>query len=167
MAGIDAFGTQLKRQTATPTTYEAIANVGDIEGPGRSRESIEVTAHDSPDRYREFVKGLKDAGEVTATINFDPGDTTHQVLDDDFEEDGLRRYQIVALPGDPDELTVEFAAMITDLSDSYPVEDKMERSVTFKISGKPSFTYGAGTAGVTALSATTSTTSTTTSEKAL
>lgn len=141
MPGKDAFGTQLKRDSNGAGAFVAIANVGDIEGPGRAREAIEVTTHDSPDKYREFVKGLKDGGEVTLTINFDPGETSHQALDADFEEDELRAYQIVALPGEPDEMTCEFNALITDLSDSYPVEDKMEREVTIKISGKPVFTY--------------------------
>ena len=141
MPGKDAFGTQLKRDSNGAGAFVAIANVGDIEGLGRAREAIEVTTHDSPDKYREFVKGLKDGGEVTLTINFDPGETSHQALDADFEEDELRAYQIVALPGEPDEMTCEFNALITDLSDSYPVEDKMEREVTIKISGKPVFTY--------------------------
>ncbi|PWG08780.1 hypothetical protein DF268_36025 [Streptomyces sp. V2] len=141
MPGIDAFGTQLKRDATGAGGFQLIANVGDIDGPGRSREAIEVTAHNSPDRYREFVKGLKDGGEVSATINFDPGDLSHQALDDDFEEIDLRSYQIVVLPGEDDELAVTFRALITDLSDTYPVEDKMEREVTFKISGKPVFDY--------------------------
>ncbi|WP_432135875.1 phage tail tube protein [Streptomyces sp. bgisy154] len=141
MAGIDAFGTQLKRDSTGAGAFVLIANVGDIDGPSRARNAIEVTAHDSPDAYREFVKGLKDGGEVSATINFDPGDSSHQALDGDFEEKDLRAYQLIALPGDPDELTVQFNALITDLSDTYPVDDKMERSVTFKISGKPTFTY--------------------------
>jgi predicted secreted protein len=139
MAGIDAFGTQLKRDTTGSGSYAVIANVSDLSGPSRSREAIEVTAHDSPDKYREFVKGLKDGGEVSATLNFDPGDTTHLALDADFEEDDLRNYQIVALPGEADELTCTFSALITDLSDSYPIDDKMSREVTFKISGKPTF----------------------------
>lgn len=139
MAGKDAFGTQLKRDATGSGSYAVIANVSDLSGPSRSREAIEVTAHDSPDKYREVVKGLKDGGEVTATINFDPGETSHLALDADFEEDDLRNYQIVALPGDADEYTCTFAAMITDLGDSYPIDDKMEREVTFKISGKPTF----------------------------
>jgi len=64
MAGQDAWGTQFKRETNTPGTFEVVANITDIKGPSREREAIEVTAHDSPDQYREFVKGLKDGGEV-------------------------------------------------------------------------------------------------------
>lgn len=136
MAGVDAFGTQLKRDSGTGT-FEAIANVSDLSGPERSREAIEVTAHDSPNQYREFVKGLKDAGEVTATINYDPRSASISALDDDFEEKDLREYQIVLLPTTTDEHTWTFSALITDLGDAFPIDDKMEREVTFKISGKP------------------------------
>lgn len=55
MPGIDAFGTQLKRDSTGAGAFVTIANVSDLNGPGRSREAIEVTAHDSPDKYREFV----------------------------------------------------------------------------------------------------------------
>lgn len=137
MAGQDAFGTQLKRDSTGSGSYVAIANVSDLSGPSRSREAIEVTAHDSPNQYREFVKGLKDGGEVTATINYDPQNSTISALDDDFEEKELRDYQIVILPGEAGEHTWTFSALITDLSDAFPVDDRAEREVTFKISGKP------------------------------
>lgn len=140
MAGTDAFGTQFKRDTTGSGSFAAIANVSDISGPDRSREAIEVTAHDSPDKYREFIKGLKDGGEVSITINYDPTDTSHQALDADFEEDDLRDYQVVILPGTVDEWTWQISALITSLGDAYPIDDKMEREATFKISGKPTLT---------------------------
>lgn len=137
MAGIDAFGTQFLRDSTGSGTFTPIANVTDISGPARSRESIEVTAHDSPDKYREFIKGLKDGGEVEITLNYNPANATHTALDADFEEDDLRDYQVILLPGDPDEHTWDFSGLITDLSEEYPTEGQMERTATFKISGKP------------------------------
>src|SRR3546814_3399401 len=135
MAGIDAFGTQFKRDSTGGGVFVTIANVSDISGPSRSREAIEVTAHDSPNQYREFVKGLKDGGEVTITINYDPGASTHSDLDADFEEDDLRDYQVVVLPGEADTATWAFSGLITSIGDEFPVDDRMEREVTFKISG--------------------------------
>lgn len=140
MAGVDAFGTLFKRDSTGGGTFATIANVSDLSGPSRSREAIEVTAHDSPQQYREFVKGLKDGGEVTVTINYDPGAATHSALDADFEEDDLRNYQIVVLPGESDEHTWQFSALITSIGDEFPVDDRMEREVTFKISGRPTLT---------------------------
>ncbi|MEU9199409.1 phage tail tube protein [Streptomyces sp. NPDC048332] len=140
MAGKDALGTQFLRDSTGAGAFVVVANCTDISGPSRQRESIEVTAHDSPNKYREFIKGLKDGGEVELTLNYDPGNITHQALDADFEEDDLRAYQLVILPGDPDEHTWDFSGLITDLGDEYPTEDKMERTCTVKISGKPTLT---------------------------
>jgi hypothetical protein len=144
MAGQDAWGTQFKRDTTGAGVFAVVANVTDISGPSREREAIEVTAHDSPDQYREFVKGLKDGGEVELTLNYDPGVATIEALDDDFEEDDLRSYQVVIFPGTADEYTWDFEGLITALGDEFPHDDKMERTCTVKISGKPVLTHTAG-----------------------
>lgn len=140
MAGVDAHGTQFLRDTTGAGTFAVIANVSDISGPSRERESMDVTAHDSPDKYREFVKGLKDGGEVTITLNYNPANSTHSDLDADFEEVALRKYQVVVLPDTADERTWEFSGLITSIGDEFPTDDKMEREVTFKLSGKPTLT---------------------------
>lgn len=137
MAGLDAWGTQFLRDSDGAGTYVVIANVSDLSGPSRSREAIEVTAHDSPNQYREFVKGLKDGGEITLTLNYNPANNTHSALDADFEEDTLRNYRIIVLPGETDEHTWTLSGLITNLSDAFPIDDRMEREVTVKISGKP------------------------------
>jgi predicted secreted protein len=138
MSGQDAFGTLFQRGNgATPTeVFTTIANVTSIEGPGRTRETIDVTAHDSPDGWMEFVGGLKDGGEVSVDINYDPTETTHD-LDDDFEDRDPRNYQIVILPGTADEVTWSLAGILTELSDEFPYDDKMSRSLTLKVTGKP------------------------------
>lgn len=138
MGGVNAFGTVFER--AEGVGWEALGSMGDLEGPSRSREALETTAHDSPDGYREFIKGLKDGGEVTMTVNYDPRETSHQSLDDDYENDENVNYRIRLLPDTPDEYTWAFSGIITDLGDSYPVDDIMERDVTIKISGKPTLT---------------------------
>ncbi|MEU3620600.1 phage tail tube protein [Streptomyces sp. NPDC006872] len=140
MAGEDATGTLLKRDSTGGGVFVTIASVEDLSGPSRARNMIDVSAHDSPNKYREFVKGMKDGGEVTATINYRPGETTHQDLDADFEEDELRDYQLVMLPGDDDEHTWNFSAGISAIGDEFPLDDKMGREITFKISGKPTLT---------------------------
>ncbi len=141
MSGRDAFGTLFKRATTLSpgNVFATIAGVTNISGPSRSRETLDVTAHDSPDGYMEFLGGLRDGGEVSLDINYDPAETTHD-LDDDFEDDTPRNYQIVLLPGTDDEWTWAFAAVMTGLEDEFPYDDKMQRTVTLKISGKPTLT---------------------------
>ncbi len=138
MAGRDGFGTLFKRATTLSpgNVYETIANVTNISGPQRSRETIDVTAHDSPEGWMEFIGGLKDGGEVSLDINYDPGETTHD-LDDDFDDATPRNYQIVILPDTDDEHTWTLTAVMTGLEDEFPYDDKMGRSMTLKVSGKP------------------------------
>lgn len=141
MSGVDGFGTQFKRATTLSpgTTYETIANVTSISGPDRKRETIDVTAHDSPGQYMEFIGGLKDGGEVSMDINYDPSNATHD-LDDDFDDTSPRNYRIVLLPGTDDEHTWQLKGIMTELSDEMPYDDKLARTLTIKVTGKPILT---------------------------
>lgn len=145
MSGRDAFGTQFRRGNgATPTElFTTIANVQTISGPNRTRETIDVTAHDSVDAYMEFLGGLKDGGEVALEINYDPTETTHD-LDGDFMDVDPRNYQVVILPDTIDEYTWDFAGVLTELGDEFPYDDKMSRSLTVKVTGKPVLTATGG-----------------------
>ena len=142
MSGRDGFGTLFKRATtlAPGNVFETVANVTSISGPSRSRETIDVTAHDSPGGWMEFIGGLKDGGEVSLDINYDPAEDTHD-LDDDFDDATPRNYQIVILPGTEDEYTWAFTGVMTGLEDEFPYDDKMSRSLTVKVSGKPVLSY--------------------------
>lgn len=134
MAGIDGFGTILKRGDGEAVeAFTAIANLTTVEDGGRTRNTIDVTAHDSPNQYMEFVGGLIDPGEVTVDINYDPA--VHDTLEADLEDTDPRNYQIV-FP-DPAETTFSFAAVMTGFSKSAPYDDKLSGSLTFKVSGKP------------------------------
>lgn len=138
MSGRDGFGTQFRRATTlTPgNVFETIANVTNIGGPERTRETIDVTSHDSPSGYMEFIGGLKDGGEISLDINYDPAEVTHD-LDDDFDDTEPRNYQIVILPDTADEYTWTIKGIMTTLGDEFPYDDKMARSMTVKVTGKP------------------------------
>ncbi|HVK21369.1 MAG TPA: phage tail tube protein [Actinokineospora sp.] len=138
MPGIDAFGTRLERSNmSAPAVFTAIANIADLSSPELSRDTIEVTSHDSPDQYREYKGSLKDAGEVTATLNYDPGD--HDVLIGDLDDDDPRDYRMVW----PDDIgSWAFAAIMTKFVVKAPTDDKLSADVTFKVTGKPAVTTG-------------------------
>ncbi len=138
MSGRDGFGTQFRRATTiTPgNVFETIANVTNVGGPERTRETIDVTSHDSPDGWMEFIGGLKDGGEISLDINYDPAEATHD-LDDDFDDTEARNYQIVILPDTADEHTWTIKGVMTALGDEFPYDDKMARSMTVKVTGKP------------------------------
>lgn len=141
MAGMDGFGVQLKRgDGATPTeVFTAIADLTSLNPPGMSRETIDVTSHDSVDAWMEFLGGLKDGGEVSADINYQPA--VHDVLVADFEDAAPRNYQVV-FP-DTAATTWQFAAILTGFEPEVPYDDKATASLTWKVSGKPDLSPGA------------------------
>ncbi|MFW3459708.1 phage tail tube protein [Streptomyces microflavus] len=133
MAGLDAFGTQLQRgDGAGPEVFTAIANVTDITPPAIERETLDVTTHGSPDQWREHIGGLKDGGEVSIDINYDPRE--HDVLVDDLDDPNPRSYKVV-WPGTLGDWA--FKAILKGFEPEAPHDDKLAASLTFKVSGKP------------------------------
>lgn len=141
MSGLDAFGIALQRgDGVTPTEgFVAIANVTSVSGPEIERETYDVTAHDSADGWREFVGGLKDGGEVSLEVNYDPRE--HDTLMADFEDDAPRNYKLV-FPQALGEWALKL--ILTGFSQEAPVDDKLSAELTFKVSGKPVVTPGGG-----------------------
>lgn len=138
MAGHDAFGTKLQRgDGADPEVFTDIANVTDITPPGIERETYDVTAHDSPEAWREFIGGLKDGGEVEIEVNHDPA--KHAPLLADFDDTEPRNYKIV-FPNGLGEWA--YAAVMNGFESEAPHDDKLSGTVTFKVSGKPVLTPG-------------------------
>jgi hypothetical protein len=54
--------------------------VADISGPEISVPAIDVTNHDSPGAFQEYLGGLASAGAVSFDLFFDPNDTGHDRL---------------------------------------------------------------------------------------
>ncbi|URM90420.1 phage tail tube protein [Streptomyces sp. MRC013] len=134
--GIDAFGTQLQRgDSASPETFTAIANATNISAPSLARNTIDVTSHDSPDGVMEFVGGLIDPGEVSVDINYAPA--LHDVLVEDLYDTDPRNYRLV-FP-DTAGTTWQFAAVLTGFEATAPYDDKLAATLTYKVSGKPTF----------------------------
>lgn len=139
MAGLDAFGIALERSDMVPTTpvFTAIANVTSVSGPEIERETYDVTAHDNADGWREFIGGLKDGGEVSLEVNYDP--RKHDSLVADFDDKDARDYKLV-FPGTLGSWALKM--LLTGFSQEAPVDDKFAAELTFKVSGKPVITEG-------------------------
>lgn len=136
--GMSAFGTTIALgDGASPEVFTTIAYVTNIEGPGLSADTIDVTSHGSTDGYRQFVQGLKDAGEVSLELNFDPDAATHVNasggLAYEYEQGTESNYKITF----PDTTVWTFPGIVTGLSPSAPMDGKLSAAVTIKVSGKP------------------------------
>ena len=132
------YGVTLSRGNADgpPETFTAIAQVTNVTPTKYARDTVDVTDKDSTGGYKEFIGGLKDAGEVSAEVNYDPA--VHNTLLDDFDSDTPNNWQ-VSFPGTPTATTCTFAALLSGFAPAAPMDAKMTATITLKISGKPTW----------------------------
>ncbi len=137
MTVLHAFGTKFQRETVTPGTYADIAQVVNISGPSLSRDTVDATNHASTSRWKEFIGGLRDAGEVTVELQFDPDSTGHADLRSDLAVDAVHNYRIIFTDPTPTQWT--FAALVTRFEPRAPHDEKLTATVSLKLSGVPTF----------------------------
>lgn len=113
-----------------------VGNLNSIPGPNMTATSVDVTTHDSPDGYMEFVQGLIDAGEVPVAGNFKPDDTNGQVaMLTDFNN-RQERTCVITLPNSI--ATWTFTGFLTAYAMGEATTDgAIPFSATVKITGKP------------------------------
>lgn len=137
MAGYDAFGTRLEREeTVGAGDFAAVANVHSLSGPAFDREEYDVTTHESPEQWEEIIFGIKRSGEIELEVYFGPEE--HLVLLDDYDSSDPRAYRLVwpdSTGADP----WEFDAGLTGFEVDAPHDGPLEASMTFKLSGVPTF----------------------------
>ncbi len=135
--GYAAYGTLLKMSDGAGTAEEftTIAEVGDIDGPSMSVDTIDMTNHSSPGARKEFVMSLIDSGEISFPINFIPTDETHDAetgIQYVMNQRAMWNWQIVF----PDASQVQFTAGVTKFGVKAPVAGKLSADITLKISGE-------------------------------
>lgn len=64
----------------TEANLVELSEVRDVSFPQDEADEHEVTHLKSPNRRKEFIQGLIDGGEMTATLNYDPGSATDLLL---------------------------------------------------------------------------------------
>ena len=131
MAKLAAYGTQLKKAGTT------IAALSSLSGPNLQAETIDVTTHDSANAIREFISGLIDGGEISASLVFDPNVATHIALYNDLVARTSASYSIV-YPFTGGTETITFTAFVTGFG---PIEAQPDgaitAAITLKVAGAP------------------------------
>lgn len=115
--------------------FTALAEVTSITPPNLSRDTVDATHMGSTDRWREYVAGLRDGGEVGIELNFDPGGSAQTALFASFNSNAAGNWKITF----PDATEWTFSAFLTSISPAVPLDGKMTLSAGFKVNGKPAF----------------------------
>jgi predicted secreted protein len=143
MAEYSAFGTILAVGNGESPSEEfmKIAQVKDISGPSMSRETIDVTNHQSPGGFSEFLASLADGGEVTFTVEYDPEDASHDQTTGLLFLMGLttRRNWRLIFPvpavNSGEYVGYAFVGLVTGFSPSAAVKGSLTADVTIKVAG--------------------------------
>jgi hypothetical protein len=128
------YKTKFKRSADAGVTYTQVAGLIEIEPHEVTRGSVETTTLDDDSGYKTFTpSGLADAGEVSCTLEWNEADTEQGALAADLDAAGNGYYQILYPEGE----TVSFRGHVTSWGKAVPVEDRITRTVKFKLSEKP------------------------------
>ncbi len=133
MAEYIAKGTVLQRGTGdTPTVFTTIANIMSITPPNMQRDSLETTKHNDEDRWRTYIPGLIDPGQVTLNISWDPNNATHDFLDElNSAEVAAYKIKFPAAIG----MEFTFDAFLESFEPAGDVDGLLSATATYKVSG--------------------------------
>lgn len=121
----------------SPSTFVDLGEVLSVTAPALSRDAIDASHTASANRYRDYIAGLRDAGEVTVEFNYVPGGTGDDQMLLAFADDDPWNLKILFADGTS---SWTCPAFLTSYEPSAPHDDKMTLSVTFKLTGQPTFT---------------------------
>ena len=115
----------------------ALSEVTSIGIPSLTGEVIDVSTHSSSNRYREFIRGMRDAGEFTITMQYTAGSADDDACIAAINADTTTA---VVLPAAASSGTEDFT--ISALGTNYTVNDlepdnSQTATLTLKPSGQP------------------------------
>jgi hypothetical protein len=125
--------------SGTPV-YVTIGEVYDVSLGGLTADTIDATAHG--DKWRAFIAGLKDGGDVTLSIHHETNTTAHANL---FDNVGTGPFAMkLEWPINNSSNTTPFSittdAILTAVTPNAPHDDDLDLSATFKFTGTPIIT---------------------------
>lgn len=128
-------GTHGHGTTLAGATAGTIGNIQNIAGPTIQVDDIDISSMDSTNKWREFIPGMKDAGELVFTVNYDGSASGNA--------DALN-----TAIGVVDTWTVTFSdgstwacsGYLKNLGTTSEFEGKITQDVTIKLSGAPTYT---------------------------
>ena len=130
-------GTTLtKKKSGSEQEDLKIANLTSIGEIGVESEEIDATDLDSPDNYKEFIAGSKDAGEVSLAGNIKDESNVEKMLAL-AESQSIETWTVTY----PSGATWVFNGFVKSFKDGEKTPDGLATfSATIRVSGKPVYT---------------------------
>lgn len=129
------YGTVLEIALASaPDAFTYIKETFNATPPSDKDDSVDATHFQSPNRYREFIAGLTDAGEASFEMNYVPGSATDRFLA------SIKGKRLITRITFPNGVQIIFMATRDAYEKDVPNDDKMTATLTLKVSGEPIIT---------------------------
>ena len=130
-------GTTLKKvKSGSEAEDTVIANLTSIGEIGVESEEIDATDLDSPENYKEFIPGSKDAGEVALAGNIKDETNVEKMLAL-AESQSIESWEVAY----PSGAKWTFSAFVKSFKDGEKTPDGLASfSASLRISGKPTYT---------------------------
>lgn len=125
---IHAFGTLLKRAGTT------VAERVEITAPNLQRNDIEVTHHDSPSGFREYIAGLAEPDAIGLTVNWTDAASQTQVRTD-FMDKTKSLWTLQWPDGD----TWACSGYVNGFQMQPPIDGALRAQIGIKLTGVPTF----------------------------
>lgn len=112
-----------------------IAQVRDISGPAMAEDAVDVTTRENNSRV--YTAGLRDGGELTFDVIYDPDLATHTTLLNALLNGsvGWAELQTVDVANLYDGF--RFQAMVSAITPEMPLEDALGASITLRAVSQP------------------------------
>lgn len=136
-------GYRTKLEINLASVWTVVAQIRDLAGPAIESDQIEVSHRQSGgtiDRFRRYVAGLADGGEVAFDIVFDPDHASHDPTVTgsmyNLAETGEVNSFRITFPGAGSDITTAtFSAFVSNFEVDSPLEDGLTADLTLKITG--------------------------------
>jgi hypothetical protein len=128
-------GTKFERGNGDgpPETFTTLHEVIAFDAPDEVADDIEVTHFESPNKTKEYIRGLIEAGEMSFTVNYNPAQyTTHTQIITDKGTGTAHNYRFV-LPDSLEKWT--FSAYVKGTKLISDPNEAQQLQVTLKVAG--------------------------------
>lgn len=148
MAEYAGYLTKFQRRISTgPDVWQDVAQIRDLNGPAGESDQIEVSHRDS--RWRRYVAGMKDSGEVSFDCIFDADHPSHDPtvagsLWAYLESGEVSVYRLVFPGVGNNTTTATFSAFVSNVKIASPMEDGTTGDVALKITGSVAWAHVIG-----------------------
>ncbi len=119
---------------ATPTVFAYVDEVYNLSLGSEATDQIDASHMQSPGKFREYIDGYTDSGELSFEMNYIPGSASDRLI---AAAKGKRKWIRITFPNGCQFMTY---GSRQNYEPSAPHDDKMTASVEFKRSGEPILT---------------------------